>query len=122
MKYNRYREMSYNEMVDMIYNNDVTNLTMSMDGCPYVIPMLYSVDNMNRGMTIRIDAYEDGKKMEMMEDNDDVVLQMTQIGKNYKSILAYGKARIYKNRYPYSKNHAKIFVDVNQLTGRAFYK
>lgn len=122
MKYNKSRDMSYKEMVNMIYQNDVTNLTMSESSYPYVIPMLYSVDNMNNGMTIRLDAYEDGKKMLMMDENKNVVLQMTEMGKDYKSVLAYGKARVYKNRYPYNRDYAKIFVDIDKMTGKVFWQ
>lgn len=112
-----YEEMTQNQIISFLNNENVCVLSVSESNQPHTMPMFYTCTYENEKFTFFFKNLNSTQKIEWIKNNEKVCIQLyNQNWNSTDSIIAIGKAKIIEE-----ENTNNIKVEIDSITGRRYY-
>ncbi len=117
MKKSNYRELTWNEIINMLNKIQYCRLAVAKDNQPYVVPVYFNYKFEKNNIKFTLHSEDSGSKIQCMNSNNKVCLEFDRnIGNAIDSIIVIGEAKICNN--PCEINSAILEVTSSNVTGR----
>ena len=115
----KYKQLTLNESLKIIKENNYCHIALSKNNKPYLLPMNYNIyknENDNNGCYFEMLSLRKCKKMEIIEKNTFVNINVEEVVDNCVfSVMCYGRVI---NIKPFNDFIIKIIIKIDYISGR----
>ena len=115
----KYKQLTLNESLKIIKENNYCHIAFSKNNKPYLLPMNYNIyknENYNNVCYFEMMSLRKCKKMEIIEKNNFVNINVEEVVDNCVfSVMCYGRVI---NIKPYNDFIIKIIIKIDYISGR----
>lgn len=117
MKKCNFRDLTWNEITNMINKVQYCRLAVTEDNQPYVVPLYFSYKFEKNNIKFTLHSEDSGNKIRTMNSNNKVCLEFDRnIGSAIDSIIVIGEAKICNNLC--ASNSVVIEIISSDVKGR----